>query len=175
LQIFWQEIIKEYEKENIETAITTDDTTDESLTVKIPFRDLSENLQPDVPKENTEFNLCYDIFHELENKSYANLFYKCDEKNAKQPMDLITIKSKLENNQYMRSEEFEQDIHLMFHNCYTYNDAKSEIYHLGEALESVFNKVWNEKLNLQNRETRELKRVRDNDTDEDTSKLLYNI
>jgi hypothetical protein len=168
LQIIWQEITKEYEKENIVSAITTD----VSPTVKVPFKDLSENLQPNVPKNNIKFNLCYDIFHELECKSYAHLFYKCIEKNVRHPMDLFTIKSKLENNQYTRLEEFEQDIHLIFHNCYTYNDAKSEIYHLGEALESVFNEAWNEKLNLQDRETRELKRARDNDTDEDTSKLL---
>jgi hypothetical protein len=167
LQIFWQEIIKEYEKENIVSI-----TTDVSPTVKIPFKELHENSQPNVPKRNIK-NLCYDIFHELENKSYAHLFYECVEKDVvKHPMDLFTIKSKLENNQYTKLDEFEQDIHLIFHNCYTYNDAESEIYHLGEALESVFNKTWNEKVNFQNRKTKELKRVRDNNTDADTSKLL---
>jgi hypothetical protein len=33
--------------------------------------------------------------------------YKCVKKDVKHPMDLFTIKSKLENNQYTRLEEFE--------------------------------------------------------------------
>ena len=76
-------------------------------------------------------------------------------------MDLATINSKLENDQYTIAEEFEEDIRLMFRNCYAYNDVGSEIYHLGKALESVFNKKWTE-----NPICQELKRVRDDvDTD----------
>ncbi|CAB4375742.1 unnamed protein product [Rhizophagus irregularis] len=37
-------------------------------------------------------------------------------------MDLFTIISKLENNQYASIEEFEKDIRLIFRNCYIYND-----------------------------------------------------
>ncbi|PKY56667.1 Bromodomain-containing protein, partial [Rhizophagus irregularis] len=59
----------------------------------------------------------------------------------KNPMDLFTINSKLENNQYRSTEEFEKDIRLIFRNCYTYNDVGSEIYCLGEELESDFNKI----------------------------------
>jgi hypothetical protein len=96
-----------------------------------------ETSQSNVFKKNIKLiNLCCDIFHELEDKSYAYLFYKCVEKVVKYPMDLFTIKSKLENNQYTRLEEFKQDIHLIFHNCYTYNDVESEKHHLCKALES---------------------------------------
>ncbi|UZO01424.1 uncharacterized protein OCT59_012524 [Rhizophagus irregularis] len=80
------------------------------------------------------------------------------DKTIKNPMDLFTINSKLENNQYRSTEEFEKDIRLIFHNCYTYNDVGSEIYCLGEELESDFNKIWNEK------QRERLKRVRDTDT-----------
>ncbi|PKY51745.1 Bromodomain-containing protein, partial [Rhizophagus irregularis] len=62
----------------------------------------------------------------------------------KHPMDLLTINSKLENNQYTSLEEFEKDIRLIFRNCYTYNDVESEVYNSGETLESIFNKKWNE-------------------------------
>ncbi|RGB24439.1 Bromodomain-containing protein, partial [Rhizophagus diaphanus] len=87
----------------------------------------------------------------------------------KYPMDLFTINLKLKNNQYTSLEEFEKDICLILHNCYKYNDIGSEIYYSGEVLESDFNKIWNEKLILQKKQTRELKRVRDNDTDADSS------
>ncbi|PKC14739.1 Bromodomain-containing protein, partial [Rhizophagus irregularis] len=65
-----------------------------------------------------------------------------DEKEIKNPMDLFTIISKLENDQYTSIEEFEKDIRLIFRNCYIYNDIGSEMHTLGEALESTFNKVW---------------------------------
>ncbi|PKK62999.1 Bromodomain-containing protein, partial [Rhizophagus irregularis] len=46
----------------------------------------------------------------------------------KHPMDLFTINLKLENNQYKSLKEFEEDIRLIFCNCYTYNDIKSKEY-----------------------------------------------
>ncbi|PKK62385.1 Bromodomain-containing protein, partial [Rhizophagus irregularis] len=87
-----------------------------------------------------------DILHELENKSYANLFYKYIEKDKviKNPMDLFTINLKLKNNQYTSLEEFEKDIRLIFCNCYTYNNIESEVYSSGKTLECIFNKKWNE-------------------------------
>ncbi|PKY47665.1 Bromodomain-containing protein, partial [Rhizophagus irregularis] len=89
------------------------------------------------------------IFHELENESYANLFYKYTKEDVKNevieyPMDLFTINSKLENNQYTSLKEFEKDIRLIFCNCYTYNDIKSKEYCSGKILESIFNEKWNE-------------------------------
>ncbi|PKC13724.1 Bromodomain-containing protein, partial [Rhizophagus irregularis] len=85
----------------------------------------------------------------------------------KNPMDLFTINSKLENNQYTSTGEFEKDIRLIFRNCYTYNDIGSEIYTLGEKLELAFNKIWTEKIVFQVKQQKEkLKRIRDSDTDD---------
>ncbi|CAG8533972.1 17591_t:CDS:2 [Rhizophagus irregularis] len=45
--------------------------------LKVPDKILSEVTQLDLPiKNNKLINFCYDIFHELENETYANLFYK---------------------------------------------------------------------------------------------------
>ncbi|GBC30933.2 bromodomain-containing protein [Rhizophagus irregularis DAOM 181602=DAOM 197198] len=58
-------------------------------------------------------------------------FYKYDEKEEdsnkiiKNQMDLFTINSKLENNQYTSTKEFKNNIHFIFHNCYVYNDMES--------------------------------------------------
>ncbi|CAB5308690.1 unnamed protein product [Rhizophagus irregularis] len=171
-----QEIIKEYEKENFKSfskkieILQTDIQSDISLQKETSK--VSETSQLNLPKKNIKLiNFCYDILHELEDESYANLFYKYAEKDIKNkdikhPMDLFTINSKLENNQYISLEEFENDIYLIFRNCYTYNDINSEVYCSGEALESIFNKKWNEKLIFQNKQIRELKRIRDNDADD---------
>ncbi|CAB5382388.1 unnamed protein product [Rhizophagus irregularis] len=164
LQIYWQEIIKECDpalpkkKQDIKESdknltlaeISQPDTSLPKKTSKDSIKNLSKTLQSDlqeVIKENSVKN-----------------------KVIKNPMDLFTINLKLKNNQYTSLEEFEKDICLIFCNCYTYNDVESEVYSSGKALECIFNKKWNEKLILQgNKQTRELKRVRDNDT-EDTDR-----
>ncbi|GBC08890.1 hypothetical protein RclHR1_08470001 [Rhizophagus clarus] len=168
-------IDEECEKENImitipeEIAVIDEEFQVPEKTIQALVKDL---FQQDLPAKNTELiKYCYDILHELENKSYAHPFYKCDinkDKVIKYPMDLLTINSKLENNQYTLLEEFEDDIRLIFCNCYTYNDVESKVYYLGKELEAVFNKKWNEKLILHDRQMRELKRVRDNDADTDS-------
>ncbi|GES92261.1 bromodomain-containing protein [Rhizophagus clarus] len=159
LQTFWQEIIKEHEKENIVTTISEK---------KVQIKNISKS---DLSKENIKLiNYCYNILYELEDKPYAYLFYKNNikDKVIKYPMDLFTINSKLENNQYTKLEEFEDDVRLIFCNCYTYNNVESEIYCLGRELEAIFNKTWNEKLILHDRQIRELKRARNNDNDTDS-------
>ncbi|CAB4436536.1 unnamed protein product [Rhizophagus irregularis] len=92
-------------------------------------------------------------------------------------MDLFTIISKLENNQYASIEEFEKDICLIFRNCYIYNDIGSEMHILGEELESIFNKIWTEKIDFQVKQKENLKRTRNNDTDtsseQNKDKLVY--
>ena len=42
----------------------------------------------------------------------------------KHPMDLGTIKKKLDTQQYMSAKECIDDFNLMFNNCYTYNGEK---------------------------------------------------
>ncbi|UZO00660.1 uncharacterized protein OCT59_011782 [Rhizophagus irregularis] len=136
----------------------------QKIQFKSSVKNLSKSEQLDLSKKNIKLtNFCYDIFHELENESYANLFSEKNIKNKviKHPMDLFTINLKLENNQYKNLKEFEKDIRLMFRNCYTYNDVKSKEYCSGEKLESIFNEKWNEKIILQDRQTRELRRTRE--------------
>ncbi|GET03190.1 hypothetical protein GLOIN_2v1781474 [Rhizophagus clarus] len=143
-------------------------------TVKTSVKNLPKTSQQNFSKKNIKFiNFCYDILHKLEDNPHAHLFYKYNEENIgkiiEDPIDLFTVNSKLENNQYTNLEEFENDIRLIFRNCYTYNYVKSEIYCSGKALEIDFNKKWNEKLIFQTRKKGELKRVRDIDTDTDNS------
>ncbi|CAB5197489.1 unnamed protein product [Rhizophagus irregularis] len=228
LQIFWQEVIKEcdkefekenqvlaetpqldlsknnqeYEKENLlptETSLIKEcDKEYEEIQVLVETSQLNavkvtvteasllpkrivkisakNHSEVDLSKKNVELiNFCYDILHELENETNANLFYKYVKKDVKNmgikyPMDLFTINSKLKNNQYTSLEEFEKDIRLIFRNCYTYNNVESEVYCSGEILESIFNKKWSEKLIFQDKQTRELKRLRDSDADDDTDR-----
>jgi bromodomain-containing factor 1 len=63
----------------------------------------------------------------------------------KQPMDLSTIRKKLDTGAYSRPEQFEGDIRTMFANCYAYNQPDSDVYRLGKELEAIFDAKWAQK------------------------------
>uniref|UniRef100_A0A336LYR9 CSON010958 protein n=1 Tax=Culicoides sonorensis TaxID=179676 RepID=A0A336LYR9_CULSO len=56
----------------------------------------------------------------------------------KQPMDLGTIKKRLENNYYWTAKEAIQDFNTMFSNCYVYNKPGEDVVVMAQALEKVF-------------------------------------
>ncbi|CAB4484464.1 uncharacterized protein OCT59_017750 [Rhizophagus irregularis] len=126
--------------------------------------------------KNTNLNnFCNDILQKLDEQSNIHPFYNYDEdsnKIIKNQMDLFTINSKLENNQYTSTKEFENDIRLIFRNCYTYNDMGSEIYCLGEELESAFNRIWTEKIIFHIKQKEKLKRARDTNDADSSSEIV---
>lgn len=58
----------------------------------------------------------------------------------KNPIDLGTIKSRLNDLKYSCNQEVLDDIRLMFNNCYQYNLKTAEEYGCGERLQKYFNK-----------------------------------
>ncbi|XP_066519060.1 bromodomain testis-specific protein isoform X2 [Hoplias malabaricus] len=56
----------------------------------------------------------------------------------KTPMDLNTIKKRLENNYYWKAMECIEDFNTMFTNCYVYNRAGDDIVLMAQALEKMF-------------------------------------
>ncbi|KAL5970894.1 Bromodomain-containing protein 2 [Taenia solium] len=54
------------------------------------------------------------------------------------PMDLSTIRTKLDSGAYQNKNEFAADMRLMFDNCYKYNGEKSDVSDLGRALQGIF-------------------------------------
>uniref|UniRef100_A0A672IPT9 Bromodomain-containing protein 2 n=1 Tax=Salarias fasciatus TaxID=181472 RepID=A0A672IPT9_SALFA len=56
----------------------------------------------------------------------------------KKPMDLGTIKKKMEENKYTDTEQFAADVRLVFSNCYTYNPPTHEVVQMAKRLQSVF-------------------------------------
>ncbi|XP_075158831.1 uncharacterized protein LOC142232018 isoform X2 [Haematobia irritans] len=59
-------------------------------------------------------------------------------KIIKQPMDLGTVKKRLENNYYWSAKEAIQDFNTMFSNCYVYNKPGEDVVVMAQALEKVF-------------------------------------
>ncbi|XP_022978679.1 transcription factor GTE10-like isoform X2 [Cucurbita maxima] len=58
------------------------------------------------------------------------------------PMDLGTVKSKLERNMYRASEEFAADIRLTFSNAMLYNPPGNHVHKIAKELHEVFEKKW---------------------------------
>ncbi|KAK7247223.1 hypothetical protein RIF29_42100 [Crotalaria pallida] len=55
-----------------------------------------------------------------------------------QPMDLGTIKSKLEKNVYIGIEEFAADVRLTFSNAMTYNPPSNDVHSMAKELNKLF-------------------------------------
>ncbi|CAB4380741.1 unnamed protein product [Rhizophagus irregularis] len=179
LQMYWKGIINEHkkEKENLvptakkiieiphlipvdnysisaanDHSIPTnkDNIEDKNHSIPIKGYSISTKNHSKISYKNTKLNnFCYDILQKLDEQSNIHPFYK-----------------------YEVTKEFENDIRLIFRNCYTYNDIGSEIYCLGEELESAFNKIWTEKIIFQVKQKENLKRIRDTSDADLSSELV---
>jgi hypothetical protein len=94
---------------------------------------------------------CNEILKELFSKKhsgYAWPFYKpVDAKMLglhdyhdiiKKPMDLGTVKRKMDEREYKTAAEFEADVRLIFTNCYKYNPPDHDVVKMGRKLQDVF-------------------------------------
>eukprot|EP00123_Amoebidium_parasiticum_P013776 comp22144_c1_seq1/m.32428 comp22144_c1_seq1/g.32428 ORF comp22144_c1_seq1/g.32428 comp22144_c1_seq1/m.32428 type:complete len:687 (-) comp22144_c1_seq1:339-2399(-) len=54
------------------------------------------------------------------------------------PMDLSTVRKKLEGGAYRTANEYAEDMRLIFTNCYRYNPAGTEVFEAGRELHNVF-------------------------------------
>ncbi|KAF7203860.1 transcript variant X2, partial [Nothobranchius furzeri] len=60
----------------------------------------------------------------------------------KQPMDLSTIRIKMDQRVYANAKEFASDIRLMFSNCYKYNPPSHEVVYMAIQLQDVFETLY---------------------------------
>ena len=60
----------------------------------------------------------------------------------KSPMDLGTVKGKIESNGYRSLEECAEDIRLIWKNCMTYNADGSEFYNLADSFSRRFEELY---------------------------------
>ncbi|GET03097.1 bromodomain-containing protein [Rhizophagus clarus] len=141
-QIYWQELIKKYKKENLIPGATYTKKT-------IKIHDLSKIINPNLL-------FCYEILCELIGKPFSFPFYKyTKELNPdyfdiiNNQIDLFTIKSKLENNQFSDAKKFKEDIDLLIANNSIYYDINNDggaFYNLTIMFNSTFNTKWNKKI-----------------------------
>ncbi|KAK4521928.1 uncharacterized protein ATC70_004466 [Mucor velutinosus] len=109
-------------------------------------------------KNDIRMKFCTQTLRELKKNKYRDINYPFlapvdvvalnipDYVNiVKHPMDLATIERKLTEGDYNEPEQFEQDIRLMFNNCYLYNPPTLPVHKMGRELEKVFDEKWAQK------------------------------
>ncbi|XP_031253135.1 transcription factor GTE4 [Pistacia vera] len=72
----------------------------------------------------------------------------------KHPMDLGTVKSRLNKNWYKSPKEFAEDVRLTFHNAMTYNPEGQDVHVMAEQLLKIFEDKWEVIESEYNREMR---------------------
>ncbi|KAK9473296.1 Bromodomain-containing protein [Dipodascopsis tothii] len=120
----------------------------------LPYSD----VKPRRKKFVAELKFCGTVLKELTSKKFEAFSFpflqpvdpvalNCPSyfKIIKKPMDLSTIQNKYNTNQYETANDFEEDIRLMFRNCYKFNPDSSPVNVMGHRLELVFDKKWAEK------------------------------
>lgn len=108
-----------------------------------------------VPKNKEKLSdalkACNEILKELFSKKhsgYAWPFYKPVDAELlglhdyhdiiKKPMDLGTVKKKMDDREYKSAPEFAADVRLIFSNCYQYNPPDHDVVAMGRKLQDVF-------------------------------------
>lgn len=121
-------------------------------------KDLPYSTKPRRKQNAAELKFCDSVLKELLRKAhegYAFPFYHPVDpvalnipeyfKVIKRPMDLHTIGEKLKMNAYENANEFEEDMRLMFNNCYKFNPVGQAVHQMGRQLEQVFDLKWKDK------------------------------
>lgn len=135
----------------------TDRRRNSTRQIKRPNRDLPEipsNIMPAKPKRGrmTErMKYCVSILKDLmHKKNYEIAHYFYDPVDAeglglrdyhqiiKQPMDLSTIKKKMDGREYRKPDEFAHDIRLMLGNCFKYNPKEHDVNVCGRKVSELF-------------------------------------
>jgi hypothetical protein len=63
-------------------------------------------------------------------------------KVIKRPMDMGTIRKKLEAHEYLNAQKFHDDFKLMIRNCFTFNPSGTPVNQAGIELQRLFDEKW---------------------------------
>lgn len=63
-------------------------------------------------------------------------------KIIKRPMDLSTMRKKLDGGEYPNAEKFYDDFKLMIRNCLTFNPIGTPVNIAGQELQRIFDEKW---------------------------------
>ena len=116
------------------------------------------NQKPRKKKFQWELKFCQHVIDEMTKPKYGAVAYPflvavdpvaqnipTYHKLIKNPMDLGTVRSKLNQGQYENAKEFEVDVRLIFQNCYKFNGQGHAVSAMAKQLEGIFDNQWKQK------------------------------
>lgn len=112
-------------------------------------------VRPRKKKYELELRFCQEVLTEIKKPRHwqANQYFMAPVdpialqiptyfKIIKKPMDLSTVQAKLDANEYEKAKDFEEDVRLIFKNCFTFNKPGEIVFKSGQDLEKLFNEKW---------------------------------
>ena len=101
-------------------------------------------------KMDKDLTICHTVISEMEALEHAWPFlfpvntkqFPTYKKVIKVPMDIATIKKKLDNHGYKIRDEFVTDVRLIFTNCELFNEDDSPVGKAGHAMRTHFENRW---------------------------------
>lgn len=88
-------------------------------------------------------------------------------KLIKRPMDLSTIRKKLDGGEYDTAQNFYDDFKLMIRNCFIFNPSGTPVNHAGQELQKLFDDKWKGLPPLQAPEASDDEEEEEEDSDEE--------
>lgn len=128
--------------------------------IQVPSKDIqtafpSKQKGTDRWKADPQLRYCHLVLREFSKKSNAEFMFPFMEpvdwvklqipdypKIIKHPLDIGTVRQKLESNEYDNAAQFEADIRLVIRNCYTFNPVGTPVHAMGSRMEKLFNNKW---------------------------------
>ncbi|XP_056289096.1 bromodomain-containing protein 3-like isoform X2 [Pseudoliparis swirei] len=118
-----------------------------------PSRDAEDRGEESPGQDTEQLQYCNNILKELLSRkyqAYAWPFYTPVDAEAMQlhdyhhiikyPMDLSTVKEKMDRGEYQEAQGFAADVRLIFSNCYKYNPPHHDVVTKAIQLQGVFEK-----------------------------------
>lgn len=123
---------------------------EERDTENVPVVPRPKKEKTSAKKLHKDLQFCKNLLCEMECHEHAWPFllpvntkqFPQYKKVIKCPMDLSTIKRKLQDNLYKCKEEFASDVRLMFSNCEVFNEDDSPVGRAGHNMRQYFEQRW---------------------------------
>jgi len=104
------------------------------------------------PNKKLDLSICHTLLSELGGHEEAWPFlypvplkqFPTYKKIIRNPMDVSTIRKKLNDGMYKSREEFKGDVNLIFANCEIFNEDDSPVGKAGHSMKNFFNARWTE-------------------------------
>ena len=127
----------------------SNDNSDDEVSFNVQKKKMKKKK---MSKMERDLTICTTLISEMEAHEDAGPFlfpvntkqFPTYKKVVKQPMDIATIKAKLDSSKdsYKSREEFVSDVRLIFSNCELFNEDDSPVGKAGYAMRNLFETRW---------------------------------